>query len=68
MPTLTLNPLAPISENYLSYLAGTFTDPDLLDAHTVTVDWDDPNAVADSTLQLNATRANRRKYICVRYR
>ena len=31
----------PIDEGGLTYLSGTFIDPDLTDAHTIIVDWGD---------------------------
>jgi hypothetical protein len=40
---------SPVSENGTATLSGTFFDPGTLDVHTLVVDWDDPNASADST-------------------
>lgn len=36
-------------------LTDSFTDPDLLNTHDLTIDWDDPNNAADSTFALGAT-------------
>ena len=44
-----------IFENGSITLNNSFTDPGLLDQHTLIVDWDDPNNPADSTFALPAT-------------
>ena len=64
-PTVTVNNVAPsvtglflygtIFENGSITLNNSFTDPGLLDQHTLIVDWDDPNSPADSTFALPAT-------------
>src|SRR6267142_680509 len=50
--TSTIDPISvPENEQY-SVLTGSFTDPDVGESHTVTVDWSDGTAV--STISLNA--------------
>jgi hypothetical protein len=53
-PTVALNTVTDINENGTATLTGTYTDIGLLDAHTLTVDWDDPNNGLDSTFAVNA--------------
>jgi autotransporter-associated beta strand protein len=44
--------LVQIFESQTTTLSGTFTDPGPLDTHTVTINWDDPNATGLSTFAL----------------
>jgi len=53
-PTVALNTVTDINENGTATLTGTYSDIGLLDAHTLTVDWDDPNNGLDSTFAVNA--------------
>lgn len=64
--TLTVNNVAPkelqlslspaeIDENGSIALSGLFTDPGILDAHTVTIDWDDGGAVETRNLPAGTT-------------
>ena len=53
-PAVALNSVSDIDENGVATLTGTYTDIGLLDAHTLTVDWDDPNNGLDSTFAINA--------------
>jgi len=55
-PTVTLGPVAAINENGIATLTGSYTDIGLLDAHTLTVDWGDPNNAAGSTFAVSAIR------------
>ena len=55
VPTVDLNTVAPVSENGSATLTGTFTDPDVAQTHTLTVDWGDPNSSTDSTFAIPAT-------------
>ena len=55
-PAVTLNAVPDINENGVATLTGSYTDIGLLDAHAVTVDWDDPNNGLDSTFAVNAIR------------
>ncbi len=54
-PSLVLDPVAMINENEAATLTGMITDPGLLDEHEVVIEWDDPNASADSTFVVPAT-------------
>ena len=42
------------NENGIATLTGSYTDIGLLDAHTLTIDWADPNNGADSTFAIPA--------------
>ena len=55
-PTITLNAVPSINENGAATLTGSYTDIGLLDGHTLTVDWDDPNNGANSTFAIDAIR------------
>ena len=55
-PTVSLDVVTPIDENSPATLTGSYTDPGLLDGHTLTVDWDDPNNATDSTFTIPALR------------
>ena len=48
-PAVTLDSVADINENGVATLTGSYTDIGLLDAHTVTVNWADPNNGLAST-------------------
>ena len=45
---------ASITENSAATLTGTYSDTGLTDAHTVVIDWADPNVVANSTFAIPA--------------
>jgi len=53
-PTVALNSVPNISENGVATLTGSYTDIGKLDAHTLTVDWGDPNNSVDSTFAVSA--------------
>jgi hypothetical protein len=53
-PDVALNSVSDIDEHGIATLTGTYTDIGLLDAHTVTVDWDDPNNGLNSTFAVSA--------------
>ncbi len=53
-PAVVLDAVPGISENGVATLTGTYTDGGLLDAHTVTVNWSDPNNSLASTFAVNA--------------
>src|SRR5204863_1454958 len=53
-PAVALNAVADINENGFATLTGSYTDIGLLDAHTLTVQWDDPNNSLDSTFAVSA--------------
>ena len=55
-PTVSLNAVPMIDEHGTATLAGTYTDIGLLDGHTLSVDWDDPNNATDSTFTIPALR------------
>ena len=55
-PAVALNVVSDINENGIATLTGAYTDIGLLDAHTVTIDWGDPNNGLDSTFAVNAIR------------
>ena len=55
-PTVILTAVAEINENGTATLTGTYTDPGLLDAHGLVVDWNDPNDPRDSTFAIPALR------------
>ena len=55
-PTVALNAVPDVNENGTATLTGSYTDIGLLDGHTLTVDWDDPNNAADSTFAIPAIR------------
>ena len=55
-PTVSLNVVPDINENGTATLTGTYTDIGLLDGHTLTVDWDDPNNATDATFAIPALR------------
>ena len=48
-PTVALNAVPDIDENGTATITGTYTDIGVLEGHTLTVDWDDPNNNTDST-------------------
>jgi hypothetical protein len=52
---VSLNTVSPISENGKAALTGSFTDTDLTDAHTATINWGDPNNTVNSTFTVPAT-------------
>ena len=54
IPIVSLNSVADISENGIATVSGSYTDIGLLDAHIVTVNWDDPNNGLASTFAVNA--------------
>jgi hypothetical protein len=54
-PVVSLSSVAMINENESATLAGTITDPGILDDHNVVVDWDDPNDASDSTFSLTSS-------------
>jgi hypothetical protein len=51
-PTLALDAVINTTEGSPATLTGTFTDPGLLDEHTLTVNWGDPNNSNDPTFIL----------------
>jgi len=53
-PAVSLGGLAAITENDTLTLTGSFADIGRLDAHTVAIDWDDPNDAADATFNVTA--------------
>jgi hypothetical protein len=55
-PSVVLGAVADIDENGTATLTGSYTDIGLLDAHTLTVDWNDPNNAVASTFAINAIR------------
>src|SRR6185503_18274670 len=55
-PAVVLNTVSDINENGVATLTGSYTDIGLLDAHVLTVDWDDPNKALNSTFAINAIR------------
>ena len=55
-PSVKLNSVADISENDFATVTGSYTDIGLLDAHVVTVNWDDPNNGLASTFAVGAIR------------
>jgi len=55
-PTVALGSVSAINENGTATLAGSFTDIGLLDAHVVTVNWDDPNDAQLSTFSITSIR------------
>jgi hypothetical protein len=54
-PTVDLNTVTPINENSSATLGGTFTDPNVVQTHSLVVDWGDPNNNTDSTFAVPAT-------------
>lgn len=62
-PTLTLNDVDPIFENEFALLTGSFTDPGVADGHEITINWDDPNNVTNSTFELDATSRLATSYV-----
>jgi hypothetical protein len=56
-PTVIANAVSPINENNSATLTGSFTDGDVANTHTMTVDWGDPNNNTDSTFAIPATSA-----------
>ena len=52
MPSVALNAVPDINENGTATLTGSYTDIGKLDAHTLTVDWNDPNNAAASTFAI----------------
>jgi hypothetical protein len=55
-PSVALNSVTDINENGVATVTGSYTDIGLLDAHTVTVNWADPNNGSASTFAVNAIR------------
>ena len=55
-PAVVLNPVTMINENGVATLTGSYTDPGVLDAHTLAVNWNDPNASPPSTFSIPAIR------------
>jgi hypothetical protein len=53
-PTVAIDPVAAINENGVADVTGTFTDAGLYDAHTLTVNWGDPNNGSPSTFEFPA--------------
>jgi hypothetical protein len=53
-PTVALDAGSSTNENGLATLSGSYTDIGLLDAHTVTVNWGDPNNSTESTFTVAA--------------
>jgi hypothetical protein len=51
-PTVVLDPVQGIQENGVATVTGTFTDAGLYDAHTLTVNWGDPNNGSPATFSL----------------
>ena len=54
-PVVSLDPVNGITENGFATLTGSFTDPGILDTHTLTINWGDPNNSVDATFNLPAT-------------
>ena len=54
-PTVDLNAVPSILENGTATLTGSFTDIGLSDAHTVSVNWGDPNNSTNSVFSVAAT-------------
>jgi hypothetical protein len=54
-PSISLDSVASIFENSAATLTGTYTDPGLLDAHQLVVNWDDPNNSNPSSFSIGAT-------------
>ncbi|HEX5470569.1 MAG TPA: hypothetical protein VFW73_01725 [Lacipirellulaceae bacterium] len=54
-PSVALNAVPDINENGIATLTGSYTDIGLLDGHTLTVDWADPNNGPASTFTINAS-------------
>ncbi len=55
-PTVSVNTVSPINENGFATLTGSYTDIGLLDTHTLTINWDDPNDPQLSTFAVPAIR------------
>src|SRR5262249_45683245 len=53
-PSVALNPVSDINENGTATLSGSYTDIGLLDAHTLTINWGDPNNSTNSTFTVSA--------------
>jgi hypothetical protein len=53
-PAVALDPVSAINENGTANVTGTFTDAGLYDAHTLTVNWGDPNGGSSSTFNFPA--------------
>jgi len=53
-PSVSLNAVPDIDENGIATLTGSYTDIGLLDAHSITVNWNDPNNGAASTFSVTA--------------
>ncbi len=53
-PSVALDVVPDINENGTATLTGSYTDIGLLDIHTLTVNWGDPNNAADSTFTVSA--------------
>jgi hypothetical protein len=48
-PLVTLNSVPDISENEFAAVSGSYTDIGLLDGHSVSIAWDDPNAISNTS-------------------
>lgn len=53
--SVVLNSVSAINENSSATLTGSFTDSDVADSHTLTVNWNDPNNGLESTFTVPAT-------------
>ena len=53
-PSVSLNSVPDINENGVATLTGSYTDIGRLDAHTLTVNWGDPNNGLASTFAVSA--------------
>ncbi|HVT26667.1 MAG TPA: PKD domain-containing protein, partial [Lacipirellulaceae bacterium] len=53
-PSVVLNAVSDINENGFATLLGSFTDIGLLDAHTLIINWADPNNASASTFTISA--------------
>ena len=54
-PAVSLDSVNGIMENGFATLTGSFTDPGILDVHTLTINWGDPNNSVDTTFSLPET-------------
>ncbi|MAS94337.1 MAG: hypothetical protein CMO55_14155 [Verrucomicrobiales bacterium] len=53
-PDLAVNVATEIDEDDTLVVTGSYTDPGLYDTQTLVIDWDDPNAAADSTFAISS--------------
>ena len=58
-PSVALNSVSDINENGIATVTGSYTDIGLLDAHVVTVNWDDPNNGLASTFAVSDPKRRR---------